>query len=140
VNVAVDSGRTPRETLFSYNQLRIMAVVDPLTVGVMLAMNALTLGSSMLGDLAVLLAIVIAQRACALLVPGLGGRIGGRILAASAVLGWLHARHRTELQWREAKGQPWRAWWEPILFFLLVRLVVALAGAALVLTAVNLSL
>jgi phosphatidylserine synthase len=124
--------------LYSSAQLRVAAVLDPLTVGVLLSFNASARQVPSRDDVGMALLLAVVEYALCLLFPISWGWVAARALIAGVFIWWLHMHHESTLELHEAQGGTSPSWGNVVLFWLcalLLRFVVAVVLMVVVVTA-----
>lgn len=115
--------------LYNSAQLRVAAVLDPLTVGVLLSFNASARQVSARSDLAMALLLAVAEYVLLFVSPISWSWVAARVLVAGVFIWWLHLHHDSTLELHEAQGGSSHSWGNVVLFWLCtlaLRFVVAL--------------
>jgi hypothetical protein len=115
-----DSHELPPQVLFSATQLWVAALLtNPVTTGLLLAVNAHTRGQGMLQDLLFCSVVSIAQLVLMHFVSGTGGMMLAWVLVGGASLAWIHSRYDDSLALHENRDGARRSWWWVLLAWLL---------------------
>jgi hypothetical protein len=106
------SQEIPTERLYSSAQIVVAAALaNPMTAGVLLALNARALGRSMAQDLAVMGAITLAQLTVSALSSGTLGLVSVWGMGVGLTSWWVRAHHDDELVRHDQLGGERGPWW-----------------------------